>query len=146
MAVDIYPPNASLIANSDPKDQLQAKFSAPFAIGLVLTGHDPEDVRLPMEWLVDPKVRGWYPSITVRADNAVPRRHARVTVAWRDGAEESADQPFRNLDEKKCGAVSRPPRAATSAKARARWKTRSPAALRSRTRPGWPRPFGKIGV
>jgi 2-methylcitrate dehydratase PrpD len=100
VAVDIYPPNASLIDNPDPKDQLQAKFSAPFAIGLVLAGHDPEDVRLPKEWLADPKVRGWYPSISVRADSDVPRRHARVTVAWRDGAEESADRPLRNLDEK----------------------------------------------
>ena len=48
VAVDIYPPNASLIAQPDPKDQLQAKFSAPFAIGLVLAGRDPEDVRLPL--------------------------------------------------------------------------------------------------
>jgi 2-methylcitrate dehydratase PrpD len=100
VAVDIYPPNASLIAQPDPKDQLQAKFSAPFAIGLVLAGHDPEDVRLPKKWLVDPKVRRWYPAISVRADSEVPRRHARVTVAWHDGAEESADRPLRNLDEK----------------------------------------------
>ena len=100
VVIDIYPPNATLIAQPDPKDQLQAKFSAPFAIGLVLAGRDPEDVRLPKEWLVDPKVRGWYPSVSVRADSEVPRRHARVTVTWSNGAEESADRPLRNLDER----------------------------------------------
>jgi 2-methylcitrate dehydratase PrpD len=99
VTVDIYPPNASLIEKAEPQDQLQAKFSAPFAVALVLAGHDPEDVRLPMEWLADPKVRRWYPATRVRADNDVPRRHARVTVAWGDGAEEAADRPLRNLDE-----------------------------------------------
>lgn len=97
--VAMYPPSASLVEQTDPQDQLQAKFSAPFAIALVLAGRDPEIVRLPEDWLADPAVRRWYPAIQVRASRDVPRRHARVKVIWRDGAEESADQPLRSLDD-----------------------------------------------
>lgn len=97
--IDLYPPNVPLVEQSDPKDQLEAKFSAPFAVALVLANRNPEDVRLPKEWLTDSAVRRWYPAIRVQADGALPRRHARVTVHWADGAQDSADCPLRNLDE-----------------------------------------------
>lgn len=96
--IDMYPPNAWLVKQSEPHDQLQAKFSAPFAVALVLAGLDPENAVLPKEWLTDAAVHRWYPLIQVRANDAIPRRHARVTVTWRDGAEECADRPLKNLD------------------------------------------------
>ena len=97
--LEMYPPSAALVEQSAPQDQLQAKFSAPFAMALVLAGLDPEDVTLPKEWLADPAVCRWYPKIDVVASRSIPRRHARVTVCWNDGAEESADRPLSNLDE-----------------------------------------------
>jgi len=96
--LELYPRSASIVAQADPQDQLQAKFSATFAVALVLAGHDPEDVTLPEEWLADPAVRRWYSHIRVVGERAVPRRHARVTVRWRDGSEQCADQLLRNLD------------------------------------------------
>jgi hypothetical protein len=33
------------------------------------------------------------------ATSTVPRRHARVTVRFKDGTEECADRPLRNLSE-----------------------------------------------
>jgi len=99
VTLDMYPPSASLVEQSNPRDQLQAKFSAPFAMALVLAGRDPENVLLPVAWLDDPAVRRWYPSIEVHSNPSIPRRHARVTVGWSDGSEESADRPLSNLDE-----------------------------------------------
>lgn len=98
--LEMYPPSVSLVEQSNPTDQLQAKFSAPFAVALVLAGYDPEDVRLPVEWLTDPAVTRWYPQIAVHANAGVPRRHAEVTVTWKDGARETADRPLANLDER----------------------------------------------
>lgn len=95
--LELYPRSASIVAQVDPRDQLQAKFSATFAVALVLAGHDPEDVTLPEEWLSDSAVRRWYPTIRVVGERAIPRRHARVTVRWSDGSEERADRLLRNL-------------------------------------------------
>jgi 2-methylcitrate dehydratase PrpD len=100
VVIDMYPPNAALVAQSEPQDQLQAKFSAPFAMALVLADLDPENALLPQEWLAAPGVRRWYPLIRVRPDGGVPRRHARVAVGWSDGTEDIADSPLRNLDER----------------------------------------------
>lgn len=41
----------------------------------------------------------WYPSIRLVATSTVPRRHARVTVRFKDGTEECADRPLRSLSE-----------------------------------------------
>ena len=97
--LELYPRSASIVSNADPRDLLQAKFSATFATALVLTGHDPSDVTLPEGWLVDPAVRRWYPVIRMVASPDIPRRRARVTVRWRDGAEDVAEQPLRSLTE-----------------------------------------------
>jgi 2-methylcitrate dehydratase PrpD len=97
--VALYPRSASIVGQSDPQNQLQAKFSAAFAVAIVLAGHNPEDVTLPEAWLVDPAVRRWYPNIRVLADRTVPRRHARVTVGWNDGTEQCADRPLLSLSE-----------------------------------------------
>src|SRR5262249_13446900 len=96
--LELYPRSAAIVSQTDPKDLLQAKFSASFAMALVLAGHDPEDVTLPLAWLADPEVTRWYPHIRLSADPTVPRRHARVTLRWRDGTEAQADKPLRNLD------------------------------------------------
>jgi 2-methylcitrate dehydratase PrpD len=97
--LELYPRSASIVSQPHPRDQLQAKFSATFAASLVLAGYNPEDLTLPPEWLVDPKVTNWYSCIQLVAASTVPRRHARVTVRWKDGTEERADRPLRNLDE-----------------------------------------------
>lgn len=97
--LELYPRSASIVSNTDPRDRLQAKFSATFATALVLAGHDPADVTLPEDWLVDPTVRRWYPAISMAASAEIPRRRARVTVRWRDGAEDIAEQPLRSLTE-----------------------------------------------
>jgi 2-methylcitrate dehydratase PrpD len=97
--LELYPRSASIVSQPHPRDQLQAKFSATFAVALVLAGHDPEDVTLPPTWLADPNVTTWYPRIRLVAASTVPRRHARVTVRWKDGTEECADRPLRNLSE-----------------------------------------------
>lgn len=97
--LELYPRSASIVSNADPRDQLQAKFSATFATALVLAGHDPADVTLPEDWLVDPAVRRWYPAIRMVASPEIPRRRARVTVRWRDGTKDVAEQPLRSLTE-----------------------------------------------
>ena len=97
--VELRPRSASMVGNPDPLTQLQAKFSATFAVALVLAGHDPEDVTLPEAWLADPVVRRWYPHIRIVGEGTVPRRHARVTLTWGDGTEACADRPLRNLTE-----------------------------------------------
>ena len=65
----------------------------------MLAGHDPADVTLPVHWLVDPAVRRWYPAIRMVASPEIPRRRARVTVRWREGAKDVAEQPLRSLTE-----------------------------------------------
>ena len=97
--LELYPRSASIVSKAEPQDQLQAKFSATFATALVLAGHDPADVTLPEDWLIDPAVRRWYPAIRMVASPEIPRRRARVTVRWRDGAEDIAEQPLRSLTE-----------------------------------------------
>jgi 2-methylcitrate dehydratase PrpD len=97
--VELYPRSAAIVDNPDPRTQLQAKFSAAFAVALVLAGHDPEDVTLPEAWLADPAVRRFYPHIRVVGESTVERRHARVTVRWSDATVASADKPLRNLTE-----------------------------------------------
>lgn len=101
VVIDLYPPTATMVAQPNPLDQYQAKFSAPFALALVLTGRDPECVPLPAAWLAEPDVRRWYPLIRVQGNAAFPPRKAQVTVVWRDGSHASATQPFRGLEEAK---------------------------------------------
>jgi 2-methylcitrate dehydratase PrpD len=97
--LELYPRSASIVSNVDPRDQLQAKFSATFATALVLAGYDPSHVTFPEDWLVDPAVRRWYPAIRMVASTEIPRRRARVTVRWLDGAKNASDQPLRSLTE-----------------------------------------------
>ena len=97
--LELYPRSASIVSNADPRDQLQAKFSATFATALVLSGRDPCDVTLPEDWLVDPAVRRWYPAIRMVASPEIPQRRARVTVRWRDGTQDVAEQSLRSLTE-----------------------------------------------
>jgi 2-methylcitrate dehydratase PrpD len=86
-----------MVRQPDPRDEFQAKFSAPYALALVLAGHDVERAPLPARLLADPEVRRWIPLIRVEGDDAFPRRRARVTLSFSDGSRESADEPFRNL-------------------------------------------------
>jgi 2-methylcitrate dehydratase PrpD len=90
---------AWMVGQEDPADPFQAKFSAPYALALVLAGHDVERVPLPAEFLTDPAVRRWYPLIRIEGSSEFGRRRARVTVTWKDGSRQSADQPHRNLSE-----------------------------------------------
>ena len=88
---------AWMVRQPDPHDEFQAKFSAPYAIALVLAGHDVERAPLPARLLDDPDVRRWIPLIRVDANSEFRRRRARVTVSLKNGTQESADEPFRNL-------------------------------------------------
>ena len=88
---------AWMVGQSDPHDEFQAKFSAPYALALVLAGHDVERVPLPARLLTDPDVRRWIPLIRVEGRAELGRRRARVTASLSDGTQDSADEPFRNL-------------------------------------------------
>src|SRR5262249_4343107 len=88
---------AWMVGQSDPHDEFQAKFSAPYALALVLAGHDVEHAPLPARLLADPDVRRFIPLIRVEGDSAFRRRRARVTASFADGTQDSADEPFRNL-------------------------------------------------
>jgi 2-methylcitrate dehydratase PrpD len=88
---------AWMVGQSDPNDEFQAKFSAPYALALVLAGHDVERAPLPASLLDDPDVRRWIPLIRVEGDPEFRRRRARVTASFADGTREAADEPFRNL-------------------------------------------------
>ena len=88
---------AWMVGQSDPRDEFQAKFSAPYALALVLAGHDVERAPLPKHLLDDPEVRRWIPLIRVEGDAEFRRRRARVIASLNDGTRDSADEPFRNL-------------------------------------------------
>ncbi|CAH1696830.1 2-methylcitrate dehydratase PrpD [Hyphomicrobiales bacterium] len=96
--VEIYPPTAHLVGIRDPADQLQAKFSVVFAIALLLAGRDPENVLLPIEWLRDPEVVGWYPRIECISNPSLRPRMAHVHVSWSDGATALSNEPLRSLE------------------------------------------------
>ena len=88
-----------MVGQHDPHDEFEAKFSAPYALALVLAGHDVERVPLRAELLADPEVRRRIAIIQVRGNPEFGRRRARVTVTLNDGSCVSADQPFRNGDD-----------------------------------------------
>ena len=95
--IETSPPTAWMVGQPDPHDEFQAKFSAQYALALLLAGHDVDRAPLPSRLLADPEVRRWIPLIRVEGNSAFPRRRARVTATLKDGTRQSADQPFRNL-------------------------------------------------
>jgi 2-methylcitrate dehydratase PrpD len=97
--VETSPPTAWMVGQPDPQDEFQAKFSAPYALALVLAGHDVERAPLPARLLDDPDVRRWIPLIRVDGNSEFRRRRARVTLSLKDGTRESADEPFRDLGD-----------------------------------------------
>jgi 2-methylcitrate dehydratase PrpD len=97
--VETSPPTTWMVGQPDPQDEFQAKFSAPYALALVLAGHDVERAPLPARLLADPDVRRWIPLIRVEGNSEFRRRRARVTLTLKDGTRESADEPFRNLGD-----------------------------------------------
>jgi len=102
--VETSPSTAWMVGQSDPQDEFQAKFSAPYALALVLARHDVERAPLPSRLLSDPEVRRWIPLIRVEGNSTFGRRRARVTVSLKGGTQESADQPFRNLADEEAWA------------------------------------------
>ena len=88
-----------MVGNRDPQDDCQARFSAPYALSLVLAGLDPETVPLPSAWLTDRHVRGWLPRVRIEGHSDFGRRKARVTATFRNGTKIEADQPLRNLQK-----------------------------------------------
>ncbi|MBE7732829.1 MmgE/PrpD family protein [Devosia faecipullorum] len=99
VTIEIYPPTAQLVGNRAPTNQLQAKFSAVFAIALLLAGRDPENVLLPVEWLSAPDVVAWYPKIQCLGNGSLRPRSALVNVTWKDGTTTLGNEPLRSLDE-----------------------------------------------
>lgn len=96
--IEIYPPTAQLVGNRAPANQLQAKFSAVFALALLLSGRDPENVLLPVEWLSSEDVLYWYPKIECVRNAALRPRSALVYVTWNDGDVALGNQPLRSLE------------------------------------------------
>ena len=75
-----------MVGQPDPQDEFQAKFSAPYALALVLAGHDVERAPLPARLLADPDVRRWIPLIRVEGNSEFRRRRARHANAERRNA------------------------------------------------------------
>ena len=78
MLVETSPPTAWMVGQPDPHDEFQAKFSAPYALALVLAGHDVERAPLPARLLADPDVRRWIPLIRVEGNSATWPAAARA--------------------------------------------------------------------
>ena len=88
-----------LVGNPAPKDVCQARFSAPFALSLLLTGRDPEAVPLHLDWLAQPDVQRWLPRIALAGRDSIGSRRAVVTATLSDGRRIVKDAPLRNLSE-----------------------------------------------
>lgn len=88
---------AWLVGNSHPQDECQARFSAPYALSLLLAGLNPETVPLPIQWLTHPDVEKWLPKIKMVGRSDIGSRKALVTVVFQNGERFTADQPLRNM-------------------------------------------------
>lgn len=97
--VETSPIIAWLIGRYEINNELQAKFSMPYALALVLSGREAEHVPMQKEALKDPEVLKWMPKIKVIGVQEIGRRRARITVLWHDGTSSKADQTLINMDE-----------------------------------------------
>ncbi len=96
--IGIYPPTHDLVKETSPNSIFQAKFSAVFALSLLLAGYDPSCVRLKEEWLSDPEVKAWEAKMACEAAPDLKSRQARVTVFWKDGMASTAQSPLHDLE------------------------------------------------
>lgn len=97
--VETSPSVAWMVGNPAPQDEAQARFSAPYALALLLAGLDPETIPLPVRWLEHPDVKNWMPKIKMIGNPEIGSRRAVVTAVFQNGERRSADQPLRNLSE-----------------------------------------------
>lgn len=98
--VETSPSVAWMVGNPDPKDENEARFSAPFAMALLLAGFAPDFVPLPVEWLKKKQVRRFLPLIRMQGKEEIGRRKAVVTVQLEDGRSLHACEPLWNLTER----------------------------------------------
>lgn len=99
IVVKASPSVAWMVGQSRVTDELQAKFSMPYALALVLSGRGAEHVPMQEDAFQDPAVLRWLPMIEVIGDSEFGRRRARVTITWRDGSSNTADRPLVNMTE-----------------------------------------------
>ena len=95
--VETSPSVAWMVGNPQPKDECQARFSAPFAMALMLAGRNPETVPLPVQWINQPDVERWLPKIQMIGREDIGRRQAIVTVERKNAPSITANQPLRNM-------------------------------------------------
>lgn len=99
IVVEASPSVAWMVGQSQVTNELQAKFSMPYALALVLSGRGAEHVPMQKDAFQDPVVLRWLPMIEVVGDPEFGRRRARVTITWRDGSSNTADRPLVNMTE-----------------------------------------------
>lgn len=99
IVVKASPSVAWMVGQSRVTEELQAKFSMPYALALVLSGRGAEHVPMQKDAFQDPAVLRWLPMIEVIGDSEFGRRRARVTITWRDGSSNTADRPLVNITE-----------------------------------------------
>lgn len=97
IVVETSPSVAWMVGNRDPHDDCQARFSAPFAMALLLANLKPETVPLPIKWLTHPDVQKWISNIQLVGRADIGRRKAYVNVYFNDGQCLRADQPLKSL-------------------------------------------------
>lgn len=97
IVVETSPSVAWMVGNRDPHDDCQVRFSAPFAMALLLADLKPETVPLPMQWLTHPDVLQWISNIQLVGRTDIGRRKAYVNVYFKDGRILTADQPLKSL-------------------------------------------------
>ena len=95
--METSPSVAWMVGNPQPKDECQARFSAPFAMALMLAGRNPETVPLPVQWINQPDVERWLPKIQMIGREDIGRRLAIVTVERKNAPPITANQPLRNM-------------------------------------------------
>lgn len=97
IVVETSPSVAWMVGNRAPLDDCQVRFSAPFAMALLLADLKPDTVPLPMEWLTHPDVQQWISKIQLVGREDIGRRKAYVNVYFNDGQHLIADQPLKSL-------------------------------------------------
>lgn len=95
--VETSPSVAWMVGNPHPEDECQVRFSAPFAMALLLAGRDPETIPLPIHWITQPEVKHWLPKIRMTGREGIGRRRAIVTVKLNGGSAITAIRPLRNM-------------------------------------------------
>jgi 2-methylcitrate dehydratase PrpD len=86
-SVEAYtnPGSYYMIKNPDPRDELQAKFSLPFCLGVAVVHRDVSYRAFDQEKLWDPRVRAVMGRVTLQTREEIGRIQTLIRVRTRDG-------------------------------------------------------------